>query len=144
MHDLTKRRLGRGLILLVSGLLFLDGATQLASPPPIKEAMTQIGFPAALMPGLALLTFACSLLLAFRATARLGAILTTGFLGGAIALHVRAGEIGSPPQLVCIALGMAVWLGLLLADFRISPDPQRQAAKPALLDYGISARKSAR
>jgi hypothetical protein len=139
MHDLTTRRLGRGLILSVSALLFLDGATQLAAPLALQRAMAQIGFPSALMPELAAITLACSLLLAFRATALPGAVLSTGFFGGAIALHVRISEIASPPQLICAAMGMMVWLGLFLSDVRVGS--ARHARAPGI---DFSARRAPR
>jgi hypothetical protein len=50
------------------------------------------------------------------ASSVLGAILVTGFFGGAICLHLRIGEIGSPPQLVCLAIGLMAWAGLFLRD----------------------------
>ena len=50
------------------------------------------------------------------ATATLGAILITGFFGGAICTHFRLGEIGSPPQLICLALGVITWVGLYLRN----------------------------
>lgn len=119
MHiDKTRRRIGRGLILLSAGILLLDGVFQIASPPPLIEALDHIGFPPDAGPRLAVLTLGCAALLAVPATTLFGAILTTAFLGGAICAHVRIGEFGSPPQLVCIALGLAVWIGLGLADPR--------------------------
>jgi hypothetical protein len=49
----------------------------------------------------------------------LGAILVTGFLGGAICTHFRLGELASPPQLICILLGLMTWGGLYFRDSRI-------------------------
>ena len=62
---------------------------------------------------------ACAILYAIPRTAVLGAILTTGFLGGAICTHFRLGEIGSPPQLISLLLGVMTWGGLYLRDSRI-------------------------
>ena len=53
------------------------------------------------------------------ATAVLGAILVTGFLGGAICAHVRIGELGSPPELISLLLGAMTWGGLYARDPRI-------------------------
>lgn len=119
MENIMGRRLGRGLMLLAATILLLDGFLQIASPPPLVEALVHIGFPPDAGPRIAILTIACALLLAFPSTSFLGALLTTGFLGGAICSHVRVGEIGSPPQLICVALGLAVWGGLALADPRV-------------------------
>ena len=62
---------------------------------------------------------ACAILYAFPATAVLGAILVTGFLGGAICAHVRIGELGSPPEIISLLLGVMTWGGLYLRDPRI-------------------------
>jgi len=63
-----------------------------------------------LAPLLGVITLAC----AIPRTAFLGAVAITGFVGGAIATHLRLGEIGSPPQLICAAIGIVAWAGLWL------------------------------
>jgi hypothetical protein len=63
--------------------------------------------------------FACAILYAVPATAVLGAILVTGFLGGAICAHVRIGELVSPPELVSLLLGALTWGGLYARDVRV-------------------------
>ena len=62
---------------------------------------------------------ACAILYAIPATAVLGAILVTGFLGGAICAHVRIGELGSPPEIISLLLGAMTWGGLYARDPRI-------------------------
>lgn len=62
---------------------------------------------------------ACAILYAIPATAVLGAILVTGFLGGAICAHVRIGELGSPPEIISLLLGVMTWGGLYARDPRI-------------------------
>jgi hypothetical protein len=62
---------------------------------------------------------ACAFLYAIPATAVLGAILVTGFLGGAICAHVRIGELGSPPEIISLLLGAMTWGGLYARDPRI-------------------------
>jgi hypothetical protein len=59
------------------------------------------------------------ILYAIPATAVLGAILVTGFLGGAICAHVRIGELGSPPEIISLLLGPMTWGGLYARDPRI-------------------------
>ena len=49
-------------------------------------------------------------------TAVLGAILIAGFFGGAICVHLRMGEIGGPPQIVSLVIGILAWAGLVLRD----------------------------
>jgi hypothetical protein len=110
---------GRALIYLVVLLLLLDGVLQIVRPPFLIEAMRHTGYDPADGPLLAAITLTSAILLAIPATSVLGAILVTGFLGGAIAAHVRIGEIGVPPQLICLALGVASWGGLYLSDPRL-------------------------
>jgi hypothetical protein len=92
-------RIGRGLVLLVAAVLLLDGIAQVISPPMMVDALRHIGFPPDWGPRLA--------------------VLTTAFLGGAICSHVRIGEFGSPPQLICVAIGVLMWGGLVLSDGRV-------------------------
>lgn len=110
---------GRVLTFLVVLLLLADGIMQIIQPSFIVEAMQHTGFDPAMGTLLAPVTLTCAILLAIPRTAALGAILLTGFLGGAIAVHVRIGEIGSPPQLFCLALGVVAWGGLYLRDSRL-------------------------
>jgi DoxX-like family len=66
--------------------------------------------------GLGIVEIACAAVYVIPQTAVLGAILMTGYLGGAIATHVRVGQFGVIPQ---ISLGVPVWLGLYLRDPRL-------------------------
>ena len=61
----------------------------------------------------------CAILYAVPATSVLGAILVTGFLGGAICAHVRIGELGSPPEIIALLLGSMTWVGLYARDPRV-------------------------
>ena len=96
-----------------------DAAVDLFSPSLVSAEMEATGFPTsqATLLGLIILVFA--VLYAIPRTAVLGAILTTGFLGGAICTHFRLGEVGSPPQLISLILGILAWGGLYLRDKRI-------------------------
>lgn len=119
MTDRHAQRIGRALVLIVSTMLTADGIVQIVSPPFLVEALSHIGFSPQAGPALAIVTLSCALLLAARATAPFGALLTTAFLGGAICAHVRIGEFGSPPQLLCVVLGISLWGGLALSDLRV-------------------------
>ena len=110
---------GRTLVTLIAGLLLVDGTLQILSPPRLVQALVEVGFTVDAGRRIAVITLSCAVLLAIPRTKLLGAVLTTGFLGGAICAHLRIGEIGSPPQLLCLALGFAMWAGLLLADQRL-------------------------
>jgi hypothetical protein len=111
--------LGRTLTVLVVLLLLADGILQIIRPQFLIEAMQHTGYNPADGPMLAVMTLTSAILLAIPRTAVLGAILVTGFLGGAIAAHVRIGEIGVPDQFICLALGIAAWGGLYLRDARL-------------------------
>jgi hypothetical protein len=110
---------GRSIVTIVAGLLLLDGFLQLASPPMMVETLAHSGFAADSGPRLAVFTLTCACLLIIPRLSPLGAVLCTGFLGGAIATHFRIDGFGSPPQLICLVLGMLIWLGMALADPRV-------------------------
>ncbi|MDI3380561.1 DoxX family protein [Xenophilus aerolatus] len=105
---------GRVLSALVVLVLLADAAVSLFAPEKLAEPMAATGFSAALAPQLATLMLVCAALYAIPRTSVLGAILTTGFLGGAICAHFRIGEMGSGSQIVCLLIGVAAWLGLYL------------------------------
>jgi hypothetical protein len=110
---------GRILGALVVVILLADAAVNLFAPHLLKAEMAAVGFPADLAPLLAMLMLLCAAAYAYPPTSVLGAILVTGFFGGAICLHLRIGEIGSPPQLVCLAIGLMAWAGLVLRDANV-------------------------
>jgi hypothetical protein len=110
---------GRLLSALVILVLVADTIIDVWVPGMIGAEMEKTGFPPALAPALGIVTFVCAVLYAIPRTAVIGAILVTGFLGGAICTHFRIGEIGSPPQLICLLLGVMTWGGLYLRDARI-------------------------
>ena len=110
---------GRILSALVVAILLADAAVNLFAPQLLKAEMAAVGFPAELAPILAALMLICAAVYAFPRTAVLGAILVTGFFGGALCLHLRIGEIGSPPQLVSLLIAVLAWAGLFLRDARV-------------------------
>lgn len=77
----------------------------------------RIGWPESALTGLALLQLACLLLYVIPATAVLGAVLLTGYLGGAIATYVRIGE--PYPVLVPLSTSLIAWAGIYLRDERL-------------------------
>lgn len=110
---------GRAMSALVVLVLLADAGVQLFAPNLLRPAMDASGFPMHLAPALGTIMLICAVLCALPHTAMLGAIVVTGFLGGAICTHVRLGEFGSPPQLICLALGLLAWGGLYLRDTRV-------------------------
>lgn len=123
MPDTTKPQravwIGRSVSALVVAALLVDGAMQLCAPAKIASMMQETGFAMDLTPTLGGIMVACAVLYAIPATTVLGAILVTGFLGGAICAHVRLGELGSPPEITSLLLGVMTWGGLYLRDPRI-------------------------
>ncbi|WP_309559774.1 DoxX family protein [Rhizobium rhizogenes] len=110
---------GRIMSTIVVIALVADGAIQLFAPAQIASMLQETGFAMDLTHVVGPIILACAILYAIPATAVLGAILVIGFLGGAICAHVRIGELGSPPELISLALGAMTWGGLYLRDPRI-------------------------
>jgi len=108
---------------IVSGfaVLFLtfDAAVKLLQLPVAVEANQQLGYPASVIPVLGLLEIACLIVYLFPRTAALGAILWTGYLGGAVATHVRVGNPLFSHTLFPIYVGALLWVGLWLRDRRV-------------------------
>ena len=107
---------------IITGLLGLfllfDGVMKLVKPPFVVEGTRQAGFPESSILGLGIVLTICSLLYLIPRTSVLGAILLTGYLGGAVATHVRLGE-GPGPVLFPVLFGVLIWLGLFLRDNRL-------------------------
>ena len=93
---------GRIMSAFVVTALAADGAIQLFAPAQIANLLQETGFAMDLTHVLGPIVLACAILYAIPATAALGAILVTGFLGGAICAHVRIGELGSPPEIISL------------------------------------------
>src|SRR3712207_4364236 len=73
-------------------LLLFSGVMKLAKPEAVVKGMEALGYPERLALGLGILEIACTILYVIPRTAVLGAILLTGYLGGAITTHLRVGE----------------------------------------------------
>jgi len=108
-----------GLSALVVAFLLIDAAVSLFAPHLLADAQAQVGFPSDLSPIVGSIILLCALLFAIPRTATIGAILITGFAGGAICTHLRVGEIGSAPQFIALALAGVAWLSLWLRDANI-------------------------
>ena len=110
---------GRTMSALVVIALVADGTIQLFAPAQIASMLRETGFAIELTRVFGPIVLACAILYAIPATAVLGAILVTGFLGGAICAHVRIGELGSPPEIIALLLGAMTWVGLFARDPRV-------------------------
>lgn len=111
-------RAGWVLTVLCGLFLIFDGVGKLMLPAPVVEATVRLGFPANLIQGVGVLLLACTLVYLIPRTAILGAILLTGFLGGAVAIQMRA---GSPPfeNVFPVLFAILVWGGVYLRDGRL-------------------------
>jgi hypothetical protein len=96
-------------------MLLFSAVGKLMKPEAVVEGFTKLGWDESLALSLAILEITCTVVYVIPRTSVLGAILLTGYLGGATATHVRIGE----PFFVPILLGVLVWLGLFLRDARL-------------------------
>jgi len=112
---------GRAMSGLAIAFFAMDGAMKLANLPIVAETSAELGWPAdsATIYLLAALLLGSTLVYAFPRTAVLGAILLTGYLGGAVATHVRVGSPIFSHALFGVYLGVIVWGGLWLRDPRL-------------------------
>ena len=111
---------GRILSAVVILFLTFDGAIKLVPIAAVTETLAQMGYPASagLARGLGVLLLVCTLLYAIPRTSLLGAVLLTGYLGGAIASHLRIGSPVISHLLFGAYLGLMLWGGLYLRDRR--------------------------
>ena len=116
--SMPARWVGRILSGLVIVFLMIDGAIKLVPWPVVTETMDRMGYGSddALMRGLGAITIVCTVLYAIPPTSILGAILLTGYLGGAIASHVRIDSPLFTHTLFGLYLGLMLWGGLWLRD----------------------------
>jgi hypothetical protein len=115
-----KTMLWTGRIMSAIPVLFLlfDAVSKLVKPAPVVEATVQLGYPESVIPILGVLLLVCTLLYVVPRTSILGAILLTGYLGGATATHVR---MGGPLFAILFPsiVGILIWGGLYARDERL-------------------------
>lgn len=99
--------------------LLMDGIMKLVKPPFVVEATVQLGYPESVIFGLGVVLTISTILYAIPQTSVLGAILLTGYLGGAVATHVRVGSPLFSHVLFPVYLGILIWGGLYLRDTRL-------------------------
>jgi len=112
---------GRALSGVVILFLLFDGGMKLLPLQIVTETMDKMGYGASdgLARSLGIITIVCTLLYAVPPTSILGAILLTGYLGGAIASHVRIDSPLFTHTLFGLYLGLMLWGGLWLRDGRL-------------------------
>lgn len=109
---------GRVLSILPALFLLMDAVMKLIKPEPVVKATVEMGYPESVLFGLGIVLLASTILYLIPRTSVLGAILLTGYLGGAVASHVRLGqgafEISFP-----VLFGILLWAGLVLRNPRL-------------------------
>ena len=117
--SVTSQWAGRILSGLVVVFLLFDGIIKLVPLDIVIETSEQLGIPGGFARTLGVLTLVCVVLYAIPQTSVLGAILLTGYLGGAIYVHLRAGSPLFTHLLFGVYLGLMAWGGLYLRDPRV-------------------------
>jgi hypothetical protein len=103
---------------LPSLFLLVDGIMKLVKPAVVVETTVQLGYPESVILGLGIVLLICTTLYVIPLTSVLGAIVLTGYLGGAVATHVRVGD-GLFPVLFPVVIGALLWGGLVLRNPRL-------------------------
>lgn len=106
---------GRVISVLTSLMFLMSAGMKLVGGPKVEEGMAHLGIPVPMLRPLAILELTCVVIYLIPATAVLGAILMTGYVGGIILTHWRVGD----PVYIPIVLGLAIWLGLYLREDRL-------------------------
>ena len=116
----TSKEQWSGRIISAVPIVFLtfDAVIKLAKIPAVVEAFGRLGYPLSLASGIGVLALICKAVDAIPRTAVLGAVLLTGYLGGAVATQVRIGAGAFPVVFPIIVAGL-VWTGLFLRDSRL-------------------------
>ena len=120
LKPLSKGALWSGWIISILCILFLlfDSITKVLKTVQTMEGSAQIGWPENYIQGLGFVLLICTILYIIPRTAVLGAILLTGYLGGATAIMARMAAPGHP-YLFPVIFGILVWAGLYLRDRRL-------------------------
>jgi len=106
---------GRIITALMAIAFGMSGFMKLKGGPEFAEGATHLGLPDSMRMPLAVLEFTCLAIYLFPSTSVIGAILLTGYLGGAICTHWRVGDTFIPQ----IVIGVLVWLGIFLREPRL-------------------------
>ena len=121
MAPAPKGKLWAGRIMSALPTLFLvmDGVMKLAKPDFVVKATVQLGYPESVIFGLGIVVLVCVILYVVPRTAVLGAILFTGYLGGAVATHLRVGDPLFSHSLFPVYFAVLLWGGLYLREERL-------------------------
>jgi hypothetical protein len=117
----SKGKVWTGRILSGIAVLFLlfDGTIHVLKPAPVVEGFAKLGFPVSTSVTLGVIELACVLLYVIPRTSIFGAILLTGYLGGAIATQLRVGAPLFSNTLFPVYVALLIWGGIYLRDGRL-------------------------
>lgn len=99
--------------------LLMDAAGKFFKPEPVVTGTLDLGYQESVIIPLGIVLLICTILYAVPKTSIIGAILLTGYLGGAVATHVRISNPLFTHTLFPVYLGIMIWLGLYLRDIRL-------------------------
>jgi hypothetical protein len=120
---LSKARLWTGRVITTLVVLFLivDIAFKFIRPvpPQVTQSLTQLGLQLSLLNVIGALLLVCTVLYVIPATSVLGAVLLTGYLGGAVSLQLRVGNPLFGYTLFPVYFGILLWAGLCLRESRL-------------------------
>jgi hypothetical protein len=119
--DSSRKQIWAGRVLSTLAVLFLlfDAIGKLLRPAAVVQGTAQLGWPASLLVPLGIIQVVCLILYLIPRTSVLGAILWTGYLGGAVATHVRIGQPLFTHILFPTYIAALLWGGLWLRDRRL-------------------------
>jgi DoxX-like family len=109
---------GRIVTVLASLFMLLDGVMKIVKPVQVLEATARLGYPVSALTGIGVTLIACTLIYVIPRSSILGAILLTGYLGGAVASNVRAGS-GWFETIFPTLIAALVWGGIWMRDRRV-------------------------
>jgi len=120
INSLSKKSVWIGCIIgaLPAIFLLVDGVMKLFKPEIVVKTTMELGYPESSIIPIGIVLLIATILYMIPQTAVLGAILLSGYLGGAVATHVRVGADLFPILFPAI-LGVLVWVGLYLRDARL-------------------------
>ena len=110
---------GRIISLLPALLLLVDAVMKFIKPAPVVQETVRLGYAESAIVPIGVVLLVCTVLYLIPRTSVLGAILLTGYLGGAVSTHVRMAE-GWFAIVFPVVFGAILWLGLYLRDDRLS------------------------
>lgn len=106
---------GWGISVIVSLLFTMSAVMKLTGGQQVLEGLAALGMSETLLLPLAILELTCMVIYLIPQTSVLGAVLLTGYMGGAICTHLRVSE----PIVIPVIIGMLVWLGIYLREKRL-------------------------